>query len=50
MDMYKQAFSNQNIGYGSVLAVILAVAGVVLSILTLRFTGFNRMESQLEGM
>ncbi|WAH35261.1 carbohydrate ABC transporter permease [Alicyclobacillus dauci] len=50
MDMYKQAFVNQNIGLGSVLAVILAVAGVLLSILTLRFTGFNRMESQLEGM
>jgi raffinose/stachyose/melibiose transport system permease protein len=50
MDMYKQAFVNQNIGLGSVLAVILAVAGVALSIFTLRFTGFNRMESQLEGI
>lgn len=50
MDMYKQAFVNQNIGLGSVLAVVLAVAGVLLSMLTLRFTGFNRMESQLEGM
>ncbi|MBX6353466.1 MAG: sugar ABC transporter permease [Thermoflavifilum sp.] len=50
MDMYKQAFMNQNVGYGSVLAVILAVAGVVLSIITLRLTGYNRMESQLEGM
>jgi raffinose/stachyose/melibiose transport system permease protein len=50
LDMYKQAFVNQNIGLGSVLAVVLAVAGVVLSILTLRFTGFSRMESQMEGM
>jgi raffinose/stachyose/melibiose transport system permease protein len=50
MDMYKQAFVNQHIGYGSVLAVILAVAGVLLSLLMLRVTGFNRMESQLEGM
>lgn len=50
MDMYKQAFVNQNIGLGSVLAVVLAVAGIVLSMLTLRFTGFNKMESQLEGM
>ncbi|KPV40923.1 ABC transporter [Alicyclobacillus ferrooxydans] len=50
MDMYKEAFVNQNIGVGSVLAVVLAVSGVVLSILTLRFTGFSRMESQLEGM
>lgn len=50
MDMYKQAFVNQNIGLGSVLAVVLAVGGVLLSMLTLRFTGFSRMESQLEGM
>ncbi|MCL6624955.1 MAG: sugar ABC transporter permease [Alicyclobacillus shizuokensis] len=50
MDMYKQAFVNQHIGYGSVLAVILAVAGVILSLIMLRATGFNRMESQMEGM
>ncbi|MCL6633085.1 MAG: sugar ABC transporter permease [Alicyclobacillus herbarius] len=50
MDMYKQAFVNQHIGYGSVLAVILAIAGVLLSLIMLRATGFNRMESQMEGM
>ncbi|MCL6442728.1 MAG: sugar ABC transporter permease [Alicyclobacillus sp.] len=50
MDMYKQAFLNEDIGVGSVMAVILAVAGVVLSIFLLRISRFNRMESQLEGM
>lgn len=50
MDMYKQAFVNQNVGYGSVLAVVLAVAGVGLSLILLRTTGYNRMDSQLEGM
>lgn len=49
MDMYKEAFVNLNIGAGSVLAVILAVFGLVLSLLVLKFTGFNRMESQIEG-
>ncbi|SFU45397.1 raffinose/stachyose/melibiose transport system permease protein [Alicyclobacillus macrosporangiidus] len=50
MDMYKQAFVNQNVGYGSVLAVILAVVGVGLSLVMLRLTGYNRMDSQLEGV
>lgn len=49
MDMYQEAFVNLNIGAGSVLAVILAVSGLLLSILVLKFTGFNRMESQMEG-
>ncbi len=49
MDMYKEAFTNLNIGAGSVIAVILAAAGLLLSILILKFTGFNRMESQMEG-
>jgi len=50
MDMYKQAFINTNIGMGSVMAIILAVFGLVLSLLILKFTGFNRMDSQKEGM
>ncbi len=49
MDMYKQAFMNNEIGLGSVMAIILAVFGLVLSLLILKFTGFNRMESQKEG-
>lgn len=49
MDMYKQAFENNAIGFGSVMAIILAVFGLVLSLLILKFTGFNNMESQKEG-
>lgn len=49
IDMYKQAFTNLNIGAGSVIAVVLAVFGLLLSIITLKFTGFNKMESQMEG-
>ncbi|GGE25656.1 ABC transporter [Pullulanibacillus camelliae] len=50
MDMYKQAFINNDLGMGSVMAIILAVFGLVLSLLILKFTGFNRMDSQKEGM
>ncbi|WP_067935491.1 carbohydrate ABC transporter permease [Alicyclobacillus kakegawensis] len=50
MDMYKQAFTKLNIGAGSVIAVILAAFGLLLSILILRLTGFNKMESQMEGV
>ncbi len=50
MDMYKEAFLDQSIGRGSVLAIILAVAGVVLSLVILRFSRFTQMESQLEGV
>lgn len=49
MDMYKEAFENNNIGTGSVMAIILAVFGLVLSFVILKFTGFNKMESQQEG-
>ncbi|GCE45246.1 raffinose/stachyose/melibiose transport system permease protein [Thermosporothrix hazakensis] len=50
LHMYITAFPNQAVGYGSVLAVVLALFGVVLSFVFLRFTGFTRMSSQLEGL
>jgi raffinose/stachyose/melibiose transport system permease protein len=50
LQMYITAFPNQSVGYGSVLAVLLAVVGVVLSFILLRFTGFARMSSQREGL
>jgi len=50
LQMYITAFLNQSIGYGSVLAVLLAAFGLVLSLLLLRFTGFINMSSQLEGL
>lgn len=49
MYMYKTAIVGQQIGYGSVMAVLLALMGIGLSIGLLRLTGFIRMESQLEG-
>lgn len=50
LQMYITAFPNESVGYGSVLAVLLALCGIALSLLLLRFTGFTRMSSQLEGL
>lgn len=50
LQMYITAFQNESVGYGSVLAVLLAVFGIVLSLVLLRFTGFTKMSSQLEGL
>jgi raffinose/stachyose/melibiose transport system permease protein len=50
LQMYITAFPDEAVGYGSVLAVLLAVFGIVLSSILLRFTGFTRMSSQLEGL
>jgi raffinose/stachyose/melibiose transport system permease protein len=50
LQMYITAFPNEQIGYGSVIAIVLAVFGVVLSVILLRFTGFTKMSSQLEGL
>jgi len=50
LQMYITAFQNEAVGYGSVLAVLLAIFGIALSLILLRFTGFTRMSSQLEGL
>jgi raffinose/stachyose/melibiose transport system permease protein len=50
LQMYITAFQNEAVGYGSVLAVLLAVIGILLSLILLRFTGFARMSSQREGL
>src|SRR5579859_7225018 len=50
LQMYITAFQNEAVGYGSVLAVLLAFFGIALSLVLLRFTGFTRMSSQLEGL
>jgi raffinose/stachyose/melibiose transport system permease protein len=50
LQMYITAFPNEQVGYGSMLAVVLAFFGIVLSLILLRFTGFTRMSSQLEGL
>ncbi|HJT56250.1 MAG TPA: sugar ABC transporter permease, partial [Ktedonobacteraceae bacterium] len=50
LQMYIAAFQNESVGYGSTLAVLLAVMGILLSLILLRFTGFARMSSQREGL
>lgn len=50
LHMYHSAFQGASFGYGSAVAVLLAVVGVTLSILVLRMTGFSRMRSQQEGL
>jgi raffinose/stachyose/melibiose transport system permease protein len=50
LQMYITAFQNQQVGYGSMIAVVLAAFGILLSFILLRFSGFSRMSSQLEGL
>jgi raffinose/stachyose/melibiose transport system permease protein len=50
LQMYITAFQSEAIGYASVLAVVLAVIGIVLSFVLLRFSGFAKMSSQREGL
>lgn len=50
LQMYITAFQSESVGYGSMLAVLLAVVGVILSFVLLRFSGFARMSSQREGL
>jgi len=49
LDMYLTGFSANDMGAASVLAVILVVAGLLLSWGITKFTGFSRMRSELEG-
>jgi raffinose/stachyose/melibiose transport system permease protein len=50
LQMYITAFKNEQVGYGSMIAVVLAALGIALSFILLRFTGFSKMSSQLEGL
>lgn len=50
MHMYATGFSSFDMGYASVLAVLLLVAGTALSLLIVSVTGFRRMTSQREGL
>jgi raffinose/stachyose/melibiose transport system permease protein len=50
LQMYITAFQSETIGYGSVLAVLLAAIGIFLSFVLLRFSGFAKMTSQREGL
>jgi raffinose/stachyose/melibiose transport system permease protein len=50
LQMYIVAFQNEQFGYGSALAVLLAIAGITLSVVMLTVTGFTKMASQMEGL
>lgn len=50
MHMYITGFSSFDMGYASVLAVLLLAVGTVLSLLIVTVTGFRRMTSQREGL
>lgn len=50
LHMYITAFQSEAVGYGSVLSVLLAVIGILLSFVLLRFSGFAKMSSQREGL
>jgi xylobiose transport system permease protein len=50
LHMYLTGFSSFDMGYASVLAVLLLAAGTALSVLVTSVTGFRRMASLREGM
>ena len=49
LDMYVTAFTADQFGYASVLAVILGVIGIAIAMVMVRFSGFGKMQSQQEG-
>lgn len=49
LDMYQKAFEEYQMGMGATIAVILAVIGIALSLVLVRWSGFTRMQSQMEG-
>lgn len=48
--MYVSAFSDYQMGYASVIALALVALGTTLSLIIVRFSGFAKMRSTLEGM
>jgi raffinose/stachyose/melibiose transport system permease protein len=49
LDMYINAFQSNTMGYASVISVVLVAAGLALSLLVIRLTGFGRFRSVQEG-
>lgn len=49
LDMYQKAFEEYQMGMGATIAVVLAIVGVALALALVRWSGFTRMESQMEG-
>jgi xylobiose transport system permease protein len=48
--MYYQGFRQYQLGFAATIATVLVFLGTVLSLLIVRFSGFARMRSTLEGM
>jgi len=49
LDMYLTGFRSYQMGPASAIAVILVVVGLIVSLLLNRFSGAEKMESQMEG-
>jgi len=50
LHMYLEGFQSFDMGYASVLAVLLLAFGTALSLVISRVTGFSRMDSQKDGI
>ena len=50
LQMYITGFKQAQMGKASAIAAVLAVVGLILSLVLTKITGFNRMESQQEGL
>jgi len=50
LDMYITGFQSNEMGLASAISVVLVLAGLVLSLALLRFSGFSRMRSQQAGV
>jgi xylobiose transport system permease protein len=48
--MYRTGFTNYELGYASAIATLLVLLGTALSLLIVRFSGFAKMRSTLEGI
>ncbi|MCO5974403.1 carbohydrate ABC transporter permease [Actinoallomurus soli] len=48
--MYNSAFQSFQMGYASVIALVLAALGTALSLVIVRFSGYGKMRSTLEGI
>jgi xylobiose transport system permease protein len=48
--MYRTGFTNYELGYASAIATVLVMLGTGLSLLIVRFSGFAKMRSTLEGL
>ncbi len=49
LDMYITGFQSNQMGLASAISVVLVAAGLLLSLTLVRFSGFNRMNSQQAG-